>query len=47
MWRNADFLDLVGWLRSANDRRRGQPKIGVYGLDLYSLHSSIEAVIRY
>ncbi len=48
MWRNADVLDFVGWLRSHNesvgdDARR----VGFYGMDLYSLHSSMEAVIRY
>src|SRR5437588_2582336 len=48
MWRNADILDLVGWLRLHNDSlRHGQPKIGVYGLDLYSLHRSIYSVIEY
>lgn len=47
MWRNADFLDLVGWLRHANELRRDRPKVGVYGLDLYSLHSSINSVIQY
>jgi len=37
MWRNADVLDFVGWLRSHNDRRpEGAPKAGFYGLDLYS-----------
>jgi erythromycin esterase-like protein len=48
MWRNADVLDFVGWLRSHND---GLPtraiKTGFYGLDLYSLYTSIEAVIQY
>src|SRR5437764_14199176 len=44
MWRNADILDLVGWLRSHNERLpSGAPKVGVYGLDLYSLYRSIEA----
>ncbi|MGZ8919699.1 MAG: erythromycin esterase family protein, partial [Limisphaerales bacterium] len=48
MWRNADFLDLVGWLRNENDQRRaGQSKVGLYGLDLYSLHGSINAVLQY
>jgi erythromycin esterase-like protein len=47
MWRNADFLDLVGWLRSWNDRRTDQAKVGIYGLDLYSLHRSIESVVQY
>lgn len=48
MWRNADVLDFVGWLRSYNDDlTEDKGKIGFYGLDLYSLHSSIEAVLKY
>jgi erythromycin esterase-like protein len=48
MWRNADVLDFVGWLRAHNDSARpGTPKVGFYGLDLYSLHASMEAVIAY
>ena len=46
MWRNADFVDLVGWLKTWNESQAGD-KVGVYGLDLYSLKSSIDAVIRY
>ena len=42
MWRNADVLDFVGWLRDHNDAvRPGKPKVGFYGLDLYSLHASM------
>jgi erythromycin esterase-like protein len=48
MWRNADVLDFAGWLRAHNE---GLPpagrKVGFYGLDLYSLHASIEAVLGY
>jgi erythromycin esterase-like protein len=48
MWRNADVLDFVGWLRAHNDRLPPSvPKTGFYGIDLYSLHASIEAVISY
>ena len=48
MWRNADVLDFVGWLRSHNDSLApGSVKTGFYGLDLYSLHTSIEAVLNY
>ncbi len=47
MWRNADVLDFVGWLRSHNDQRPAAERVGFYGLDLYSLHASIDAVIRY
>jgi len=48
MWRNADVLDFIGWLRSHNDSLAGDAtKTGFYGLDLYSLHASIEAVLNY
>jgi erythromycin esterase-like protein len=48
MWRNADVLDFVGWLREYNDQRVGQgDRIGFYGLDLYSLHASMAAVLEY
>ena len=48
MWRNAEVLDFVGWLRAHNDRRPEQtPAVGFYGLDLYSLYASIEAVVAY
>jgi erythromycin esterase-like protein len=48
MWRNADVLDFVGWLRDHNaQRHRSARKVGFYGLDLYSLASSMQAVIAY
>jgi len=47
MWRNADVLDFVGWLREYNDDASNADKVGFYGLDLYSLHGSIDAVLRY
>ncbi len=48
MWRNADVLDFVGWLRAHNDRcHHTTPKAGFYGLDLYSLGASMESVIAY
>ncbi len=48
MWRNADVLDFVGWLREHNDQQAFEDrKCGFYGLDLYSLHASIEAVLGY
>ena len=48
MWRNADVLDFVGWLREYNHSSGAQSAMaGFYGVDLYSLFSSIEAVIRY
>lgn len=48
MWRNADVLDFVGWLRAHNDAQpRSADRIGFYGLDLYSLHASMAAVLEY
>jgi len=47
MWRNADVLDFVGWLRERNDRRPANERAGFYGLDLYSLRASMQAVLRY
>jgi erythromycin esterase-like protein len=47
MWRNADVLDFVGWLRSYNARLSPSKRIGLYGIDLYSLHSSVRAVLEY
>jgi erythromycin esterase-like protein len=48
MWRNADVLDFIGWLRDHNDGlRKDAGKTGFYGLDLYSLRASIDAVIAY
>lgn len=45
MWRNRDVLELVGWLHEHN--RGPVPPVGFYGLDLYSLHASIDAVLAY
>ena len=48
MWRNTVIVELVEWLRGFNsglDRKRAPA--GFYGMDLYSLHASIEAVLRY
>jgi len=47
MWRNADVLDFVGWLRDYNDAVAAHEQAGFYGLDLYSLRSSIAAVLSY
>jgi len=48
MWRNADVLDFIGWLRDHNARlpKHARP-VGFFGLDLYSLHASMDAVIEY
>jgi erythromycin esterase-like protein len=48
MWRNTVVLDFVEWLREYNaSLPLTAPKVGFYGLDLYSLYTSIEAVLGY
>lgn len=47
MWRNAEVLDFVRWLRARNDAQPPARRVGFYGLDLYSLHGSIAAVLKY
>ena len=47
MWRNQDVLDFVTWLRARNANKMPTEQAGFYGLDLYSLHASIEAVLEY
>ena len=48
MWRNHDVLDLVEWLRRHNRAvPAGRPRCGFYGMDLYSLYSSMDAVLEY
>lgn len=47
MWRNTVVRDFVSWLRRWNDEQEPERRCGFYGLDLYSLHSSIDAVLKY
>ena len=48
MWRNTVVVDFVEWLREYNESLPDySAKVGFYGLDLYSLYTSIEAVLSY
>jgi len=48
MWRNTDVVEFIEWLREHNDALpTSSTKAGFYGLDLYSLHASMQAVLRY
>ena len=48
MWRNTVVVEFIEWLRAYNDALPpGAEKVGFYGLDLYSLHASMKAVLRY
>lgn len=48
MWRNEEVLELVEWLRAYNlDRPDPDRRVGFHGLDLYSMFTSIAAVLAY
>jgi erythromycin esterase-like protein len=47
MWRNRDVVEFLEWLRTYNASRPPASRAGLYGLDLYSLHASMEAVLTY
>jgi len=47
MWRNAETRAFVDWLRAFNAGRPPERRVGIYGLDLYSLFTSIRAVLEY
>lgn len=47
MWRNVVVLEFVEWLRTFNAQRPEEERTGIYGLDLYALYQSVDAVVRY
>lgn len=47
MWRNTVVVEFLGWLRRWNATREAPRQAGFFGLDLYSLHASIAAVLMY
>ena len=47
MWRNTVVLEFVEWLRDVNSARATNDRTGFYGMDLYSLFNSMEAVVEY
>ncbi|WP_223825063.1 erythromycin esterase family protein [Pseudomonas profundi] len=51
MWANTEVLDFVKWLAAFNQAperaEAGNRPVGFYGLDLYSMSSSAQAVIAY
>ncbi|MBD3884914.1 erythromycin esterase family protein [Phormidium tenue FACHB-886] len=48
MWRNTDVLNFLTWLRQSNDALLDYgAKVRFYGLDLYSMYASMEAVLKY
>ena len=58
MWANKEMVELVEWLKLYNDKQEQEQNhsltsnfngkiVGFYGLDLYSLWESMEAIIQY
>ncbi len=47
MWRNHEVMDFVEWLREWNASRPAEGAAGFFGLDLYSLYTSIRLVLDY
>ncbi len=47
MWRNEPTVAFVEWLRDWNRARASCDRAGLFGLDLYSLRASMEAVLEY
>jgi erythromycin esterase-like protein len=48
MWRNTVMVGFVEWLREWNMGRRNlRERAGLFGMDLYSMHASMESVLGY
>jgi erythromycin esterase-like protein len=47
MWRNAEVMGFVDWLRAHNENLPQQRRVSFHGLDVYSLGASMAAVLDY
>jgi erythromycin esterase-like protein len=48
MWRNTVVVEFIEWLRAWNaGRNPATERAGFFGMDLYSMHASIAAVLQY
>ena len=47
MWRNNEVRSFVDWLHAHNAGRNPENRVAIYGLDLYSLYTSIRSVLKY
>ncbi|MFX0558627.1 erythromycin esterase family protein [Maribacter sp. CXY002] len=47
MWANWEMEALIGWLYNHNEKTPANKRVGIYGLDVYSLWESMEAIIDY
>lgn len=47
MWRNNEVRSFMDWLHGHNEGRKLENRVAIYGLDLYSLYTSIRSVLKY
>lgn len=47
MWANWEIVALAEWLKKHNQKLPSNHKTGFYGLDVYSLWESLDAIIKY
>jgi erythromycin esterase-like protein len=47
MWANWEVDALLNWLKAFNTDKAANQRIGFYGLDVYSLWESMEALVNY
>ncbi|MGA3303014.1 MAG: erythromycin esterase family protein [Methylovirgula sp.] len=47
MWRNLEMVAFTSWLRGYNENRPRDSQVEFRGLDVYSMHGSIAAVLAY
>jgi protein-L-isoaspartate(D-aspartate) O-methyltransferase len=47
MWRNVETREFVDWLHEYNSELSIDRRTGVFGLDLYSLYTSVQEVTKY
>jgi len=47
MWRNTVVIEFIDWLREHNAALPLQARVGFYGLDLYSMFTSIQQVLKH
>ncbi len=47
MWRNEETREFVDWLHIHNEKINASDRVGIFGLDIYSLYTSVHEVIKY
>ena len=47
MWNNPEFLEFLDWMKTRNATCLKSEQVGIYGLDLYGMDGSIEAILEH